>query len=67
MSIMDHDPKYTKLRAWREEREMRLWKEQLRRMREHLTNTLKRVPRKIWDGPAYDWKPTAAMKEQEHE
>lgn len=54
MSIMDHDPKYAKLRVWREERGRAM-------MWERLRNCHRMIPRKAWTGDVYNYKPITAL------
>jgi hypothetical protein len=54
MSIMDHDPKYAKLRMWREERERVIMQERLRKCH-------RMIPRKVWTGNLYNYKPITAL------
>lgn len=60
MSIMDHQPKYAKLRAWRMNREVQMCLERLRRSR--LRDLIPRMPYK---GELYNWKPITAFREQD--
>lgn len=60
MSIMDHDPKYTKLREWR--------RSGVPRNGLHDSRFRQLFPRRTWPGEVYAWKPiTAYFREGEKE
>jgi len=59
MSIMDHDPKYEKLRQWRYRRMIDRWHESIRNSQ--MFKMLPRIPRA--DVSVHKWKPITTFRE----